>query len=338
LGRGRWRADDGEQFNEDFALLQLTVDKQTVIPVHEQIKNQIRLALAIRELRPGDYLPSIRRADSRLHVGLASIRRAYEELAKAGIVTLERGRGAFISKNASTAAVGSPIEQFEELFHSLSHDLKKKKLVPSAFARFLFSRTLQAEQKKPSIAVIEESQMLTADYVQQLGQSWQLPVAGLTVRDLKEMPAEKRSSFSCVVTDYYVQGMVKSILRGSSPFVIPLEVEFRPEMYADMGGLRRGSQVALVLENSEYDRKASYIHHLFDRSFHSKELHFQLIREKDVEISKLLADKKFARVYAGNLIWDHLDAATKRHRRIRRPLLRITDECVKRTWGLIGVI
>ena len=54
-------------------MLQLMVDKQSVIPAHEQIKNQIRLALAVRELHPGDYLPSIRRADSRLHVGLATI-------------------------------------------------------------------------------------------------------------------------------------------------------------------------------------------------------------------------------------------------------------------------
>jgi GntR family transcriptional regulator len=330
--------DARDATNEVFALLQLTVDKQTVIPVHEQIKTQIRLALATRELRPGDYLPSIRRADSKLHVGLASIRRAYEELADAGIVTLERGRGAFISKDASTAAVDSPIEQFEEIFHFLNDDLKKRKLVPSAFARFLYSRMLQAEQKRPSIAVIEESTTLTSDYVQQLGQSWQLPIAGLTVRELKQMSAEKRSSFSCFVTDYYVQGMVKSVLRGSSPFVIPLDVEFRPEMTEDLEALTRGSRVAIVLEDSEFQRKASYIQKLFEKAFHTKQHQFHLLSESGAVLSKLLADKKFSRVYVGNLIWDHLDAATKEQRRIRRPLLRITDECMKRAWGLIGVI
>ena len=319
-------------------MLQLTVDKQTVIPVHEQIKNQIRLALAIGELRPGDYLPSIRRADSRLQVGLATIRRAYEELADAGIVTLERGRGAFVSKDASTAATGSPIEQFEDIFQFLSDDLKKRKLVPSAFARFLFSRTLQAEQKRPSIAVVEESATLTSDYVQQLGQSWQLPIAGISTGDLKQMSPEKRSSFSCFLMDYYVQGIVKSLLRGSSPLIISLDVEFRPEMNADLGGLARSSQVALVLEDSEYDHKATYIRKLFEKAFHAKQLQFQMLRESAVSLPKLLRDKKFSRVYVGNRIWDHLDAGTKAHRRIRRPTFRITDECLKRTWGLIGVI
>jgi len=330
--------DAGDESSEACALLQLTVDKQTGFPVHEQIKNQIRLALAIGELKPGDYLPSIRRADSRLHVGLATIRRAYEELADAGIVTLERGRGAFISKDASTAAAGSPIEQFEEIFQFLSGDLKKRKLVPSAFARFLFSRTLQAEQKKPSIAVIEESATLTADYAQQLGEAWQLPVAGLPVGDLKQMSVEKRSGFSCFLTDYYVQGIVRSLMRGSAPLIIPLDVEFRPEMKADFGGLSRGSQVAMVLEDSEYERKAAYIRTLFERSFHARQIRFQPMRESDVVLSKLLRDKKFARVLVGNLIWDHLDAETKQHRRICRPLIRITDECMKRTWDLIGVI
>jgi GntR family transcriptional regulator len=319
-------------------LLQLTIDRQTVIPVHEQIKNQIRLALAIGELHPGDYLPSIRRADSRLHVGLATIRRAYEELADSGIVTLERGRGAFISKDASTAAADSPIDQFEEIFHFLSGDLKRRKLVPSTFARFLFSRTLQAEQKRPSIAVIEESATLTSDYVEQLGRAWQLPIAGLTVGDLKQMSAEKRAGFSCFFLDYYVHGIVKSLLRGSSPLIIPLEVEFRPEMNADLGGLARGAQVAIVLEDSEYDRKATYIQKLFEKAFHAKQLRFQALRQGDVELSKLLEDKKFSRIYVGNRVWDRLDARTREHRRIRRPLFRITDECLKRTWGLIGVI
>jgi GntR family transcriptional regulator len=318
-------------------LLQLTVDKQTVIPVHEQIKNQIRLALAIGELRPGDYLPSIRRADSRLHVGLATIRRAYEELADAGIVTLERGRGAFVSKDASTAA-GSPIEQFEDIFQFLSGDLKRRKLVPSAFARFLFSRTLQAEQKRPSIALIEESVTLTSDYVEQLGQSWQLPIVGIPIGDLKQMSPEKRSSFSCFLMDYYVQGMVKSLLRGSGPLIIPLDVEFRPEMNADLGGLARKSQIALILEDSEYDRKATYVRNLFEKAFHAKQLQFQPLRESAVSLPKLLKDKKFSRIYVGNRIWDHLDAGTRGNRRIRRPMFRITDECLKRTWGLIGVI
>ena len=231
-----------------------------------------------------------------------------------------------------------PIDQFEEIFQFLSGDLKRRKLVPSTFARFLFSRTLQAEQKRPSIAVIEESATLTSDYVEQLGQAWQLPIAGLTVADLKQMATEKRASFSCFFLDYYVQGIVKSLLRGSSPLIIPLEVEFRPEMNADLGGLARGAQVAIVLEDSEYDRKATYIQKLFEKAFHAKQLRFQALRQGDVVLSKLLEDKKFSRIYVGNRVWDRLDAKTREHRRIRRPLFRITDECLKRTWGLIGVI
>jgi hypothetical protein len=62
------------------------------------------------------------------------------------------------------------------------------------------------------------------------------------------------------------------------------------------------------------------------------------LRQGDVVLSKLLEDKKFSRIYVGNRVWDRLDARTREHRRIRRPLFRITAECLKRTWGLIGVI
>ena len=63
-----------------------------------------------------------------------------------------------------------------------------------------------------------------------------------------------------------MQGIVKSLLRGSSPLIIPLEVEFRPEMNADLGGLARGAQVAIVLEDSEYDRKADLHSKTFRKS------------------------------------------------------------------------
>ena len=319
-------------------MLHLMIDKQSPIPWHEQIKDQVRLALATGELKPGDYVPSIRQADGRLKVGLATIRRAYEDLARSGLLTLERGRGAFVSQDASSGENGATVAEYEKFFSFVQSGLRKRKLVPSAFARFFFSRTLLSEQENPSIAIVEESVALAEDYVQQLRHAWQLPVAAFSITDLSKMPIEKRQTFRCFLSDYYVIGLMKGLLRGHQAVMIPLEVEFGPEMNADLESLSRRSVVMVVLDDAEHQHKARFIQDLFEKSYRANDLRFRIIRRSDANLPSLLADKKLARVYVGNLIWDVLDPGTKKSPRIRRPRLRITDECVKRAWSQIGVI
>lgn len=319
-------------------MLHLMIDKQSPIPWHEQIKDQVRLALATGELKPGDHVPSIRQADGRLKVGLATIRRAYEDLARSGLLTLERGRGAFVSKDASTGENGATVAEYEKFFFFVQSGLRKRKLVPSAFARFFFSRTLLSEQENPSIAIVEESVALAEDYVHQLRQAWQLPVAAFSIAELSKMPVEKRQTFRCFLSDYYVIGLMKGLLRGHQAVMIPLEVEFGPEMNADLGSLPRRSAVMVVLADAEHEHKARFIQDLFEKSYRANDLRFRIIRRSDANLPALLADKKLARVYVGNLIWDVLDSGTKKSPRIRRPRLRITDDCVKRAWSQIGVI
>ena len=109
-------------------------------------------------------------------------------------------------------------------------------------------------------------------------------------------------------------------------------------MNSDLGNLPRRSVVVVVLDDAEYQHKARFIQDLFEKSYRENGLRFRIIRRSDANLPSLLADKKLARVYVGNLIWDVLDPGTRKSPRIRRPRLRITDECVKRAWSQIGVI
>lgn len=319
-------------------MIRLAVDRQSPIPLHEQIKDQIKLALGSGELRPGDHLPSLRQVDSSLHVGLATVRRAYEELARRGIVKLERGRGAFISEDQSGDTDGLPGVEFEKLFRTLQRDLREKKLVPPAFARFFFSRTLKAEQESPTTAVVEESNALAADYVAQLNRAWQMPVAPVTIAQLASLPPRDRRRYHCFIADYYVLDLLKPLIRKPAPFVIPVDVVFAPEMKNDLQGLPRGSQVAVVLADSEYRRKASYIDDWFGRTFQANRCRFLFLPRSEADLADLLKSRSLARVYVGNQIWDALDSATKQAHKIRRPRLLISPESVERAWRLIGII
>ncbi|ERI93635.1 transcriptional regulator, GntR family [Clostridiales bacterium oral taxon 876 str. F0540] len=67
------------------------------VPIYEQIQNQIKELVLTGELRPGEALPSMRLMAKDLKVSLITVRRAYEELEREGVITTLHGRGCFVS-------------------------------------------------------------------------------------------------------------------------------------------------------------------------------------------------------------------------------------------------
>ena len=67
-------------------------------PIYEQIQNQIKELVLKGELKAGEQLPSIRLMAKDLKVGIITIKRAYEELEKEGIIINLQGRGCFVAE------------------------------------------------------------------------------------------------------------------------------------------------------------------------------------------------------------------------------------------------
>ena len=65
-------------------------------PMYEQIVAQIRQAVWSGELPAGAPLPSLRRLARDLEVSLITTTRAYNELAAAGLIANQAGRGSFV--------------------------------------------------------------------------------------------------------------------------------------------------------------------------------------------------------------------------------------------------
>ena len=77
--------------------LHFQFDAKSGLPVYRQLMDQVQYYLASGTLRPGDQLPSIRDLAKRLAVNPTTIVKAYSELEHAGVIEMQRGKGAFIS-------------------------------------------------------------------------------------------------------------------------------------------------------------------------------------------------------------------------------------------------
>ncbi|MDD2235211.1 MAG: GntR family transcriptional regulator [Desulfitobacteriaceae bacterium] len=67
-------------------------------PIYEQIRGQFKEMVLTGKLKSGEQLPSIRLLSKELKVGVVTVKRAYEELEKEGIVINLQGRGCFVAE------------------------------------------------------------------------------------------------------------------------------------------------------------------------------------------------------------------------------------------------
>ena len=81
--------------------LYLHIDPGNGLPVYLQIVDQVRRAVAIGVLKPGEQLPTVKQLASDLVVNPATVSRAIRELEHLEIIETLAGKGAFVRGDAS---------------------------------------------------------------------------------------------------------------------------------------------------------------------------------------------------------------------------------------------
>ena len=70
-------------------------------PLYQQIIDGVKREIGEDRLGPGDALPSYRALAEELLVSLITVKRAYEELERDGIIYRKQGLGTFVSENGA---------------------------------------------------------------------------------------------------------------------------------------------------------------------------------------------------------------------------------------------
>jgi len=66
-------------------------------PMYLQIMEQIKQRVAVGEWEPGDEIPSIRQLAMNLRVSVITIKRAYLELEREGVILTQQGKGSIVA-------------------------------------------------------------------------------------------------------------------------------------------------------------------------------------------------------------------------------------------------
>lgn len=74
---------------------------QTGGPLYQQIVEQIKQKIAVDEWAPGNEIPSIRQLAAELRVSVITVKRAYLELEREGLIVTQQGKGSFVAPDVA---------------------------------------------------------------------------------------------------------------------------------------------------------------------------------------------------------------------------------------------
>ena len=134
--------------NESTALLIGPISPAASGPLYQQIVDGFRSAISEGHLGPGSALPSFRALAEELMVSLITVKRAYEELEREGIIFRRQGLGTFVSEQGDEASREAKLKVARSLFAKGAKEASEAGLDPDKIQQ-LARETIENSQTKP---------------------------------------------------------------------------------------------------------------------------------------------------------------------------------------------
>ncbi|QFY03247.1 GntR family transcriptional regulator (plasmid) [Bacillus cereus] len=109
--------------------MRILLSNKSKSPIYQQIIDQIILQVSNGTLKEDDALPSMRSLARDLKVSVITLKRAYEELEKAGYIYSIVGKGSFVAKQTKKQQVDEPSDPIPEKFSIIVRESKANHLL-----------------------------------------------------------------------------------------------------------------------------------------------------------------------------------------------------------------
>jgi|ERR1051326_2345413 GntR family transcriptional regulator len=87
-------------------VIEFRLDQRSGVPTYLQLAQQVKQALRLGILQPGDQLPTVKEVVGKLAINPNTVLKAYRELDREGVTEGRRGQGTFISRDQPATMPG----------------------------------------------------------------------------------------------------------------------------------------------------------------------------------------------------------------------------------------
>jgi GntR family transcriptional regulator len=318
--------------------MEFVLEKHSALPAYAQIKEQIKLALLLGRLRPGDTLPSIRDVEREAGISRNVVRRAYLELQESGILNLRHGKGVQVEKGLSYAHRGSISEKCESMSAEIMAKLRRAGISPQAFARYLYQQARKAESEAPFVTYVDSAKWVAEERAAQISSVWQFTVPALSIEELATMDRTGLKRIRKALTNYLRFDEVSRIVEGCGVEVIPLGLSFSDGTIREFRRFPQGASVVLVVHEADLSA-LTLILELYRRILLEPHVRIAAMPASGIrDLNEFVNSSKYHRVIFSNRIWAEIPPNLKKHPRVTHPFMSVDLASLENARIRAGVI
>ena len=113
--------------------MHIILNHSSMVPIYEQLMEQIKSDIIQSEFKEGEALPSVRTLAGELRISALTVKKAYDKLEEEGFVTTVHGKGTYVSASDKQLALEARQKAIEDDFdkvidRALSMGMKKEEI------------------------------------------------------------------------------------------------------------------------------------------------------------------------------------------------------------------
>lgn len=240
--------------------MKLSVDKQSKVPLYLQLRDSVKYYISTGEIHENQQLPTVNGLAKELEVNFETVRKAYKELEREGLLSTKRGLGTYVSGRAVSRELSSGHPQSKSDLAN-SAKLAIKQLLESGTSADEIKRWVDrirgqaALENQKRYAIFAECNTLQANEIsRELCKYLQIEVRPILIKDLKEhfrKSASKDPRLLAVITTGFHLNEIRTILADH-----PVRTEFvitnmSPETRRKIEAFPKNSRFAFICRDPE---------------------------------------------------------------------------------------
>jgi GntR family transcriptional regulator len=227
--------------------MRMTLDHTGPVPLYHQIAEAIRYRVATGTLLPGEQLPPVRQAAAWWSVNLHTVRRAYQELIRDGLV---ESRGAAGTRVIQGPAGGTHRDgALAGFLRRVIQEAKEQhRLAPSDLAGLLSRWSTFSDTPAREVHFVECSETQCESHCQEIEEAWDVSARPWPLAQEGEPPP------GAVVGTYFHYNDIRLRWPGRLPEIAFVAIRPDPALRARLAR-RLGAKAPVIVQLCETDRE-----------------------------------------------------------------------------------
>ncbi|MBI4083386.1 MAG: GntR family transcriptional regulator [Candidatus Lambdaproteobacteria bacterium] len=214
---------------DEDTLSHFMINKQSAVPLHIQLKEQVRYAIMSGRFEPGSALPSIREMTAQLGVHRNTVHRVYLELQAGGLLVSRPGKGVFVADSLAERVSPREVGAVDKLIEAYFEQGNGLGVNPITLAKLVGQRAPSFDARHPIVAFVECTAHQSKEVAGDLAETFGVNVHHHLLDTLRRSPEALEPHVRHVVTSIFHYDEVRELLGGSRTRVYPVTYDLHPE-------------------------------------------------------------------------------------------------------------